>query len=179
MSNKESLQCLLNNQGYAHFPDGTYDEFATFLFLTSWYEEALFNETKPQNPKNSRDLCNTMFPVVDMNKFGEFGDHFSNRYLQKEAGKIICTSKFNKLQLSKSWKPVVFESLKSYVSGITDETLLFSYLQIAYRFRNNMFHGNKGLDRVQSYIREFEVINRFLLELMEQILDAKFKGYNG
>lgn len=43
---------------------------------------------------------------------------------------------------------------------------------ITYRFRNNMFHGAKGLINLSNYLRVLRMINQFMYMLLDHIYIA-------
>lgn len=159
--------CTINNR--------TYDACASFLFYTSWFEELLFNYRFRQGPDNDEKICCELFNLVELSQYDFFGDFCAGRYLTEEG----TTKYFRNLRLRQSDKPRVEQSLRKYKTNheYTWE-LLWSYLVITYRFRNNMFHGSKGLINLNEHVERFEIINQFMRKLIEDAVSNNYSGYN-
>ncbi len=156
--------------------DETFDECACFLFLMCWLEERLFNEKWQQKPQHTKKLCENLYSEIDIDKFDQFGKYFSCRYIDGEK----TTTAFENLKLDPRIVRSVEESLINYKNeGTKDEKLLIAYISIIYRFRNNLFHGTKGLENIPTYTKEFKMINNFLIDFLKKIYDIDYNGFNG
>lgn len=176
MHGKEQLYKLCRNKGGCNLNESTFQICATFLFYTSWFEELLFNDDKRQNPINDKKICKDVISKIYLSKYDWFGDYFCNRYVNDNKS---MKHTFNQLRLSPTYEKEVANALHSYCYNKTYSwELLWSYLQIVYRFRNNMFHGSKGLINLNSYVEQFEKLNSFLSQLLTEIIDLNYKGYN-
>lgn len=174
-SQKELLIEFCEQKGHCTINDCTYEICACFLFYTSWFEELLFNYKDRQGPKKNEKICKDMFDLIDFSKYDFFGSFFSERYITKNG----TSNDFRKLRLSNDDKPKVEQALRLYKTCHAHSwELLWSYLSITYRFRNNMFHGSKGLVNLNIYVKQFEVINQFMHQLISDIIDNNYKGYN-
>lgn len=173
-STKEELMNLLKKQGIGTVDDDTYTECANFLFLTSWFEELLFNDQKRQCPKNDAKICADLSSKIDLTCFDFFDEHFSARYFNKDE---TTTHFFNNLR-SKEPEKIRTPLLSFLKNKDRTQNLLYAYLMITYRFRNNMFHGSKGLINISKYLDEFKVINHFMCLLLTEVYKINYKGYN-
>ena len=180
---KEQLFKLCEEKGYCKLDDDIYSECANFLFYTSWFEELVFTNKKkerqcPENLKKiSIDLTDaTQEFRIDLNQFDSYGDHFSQRYLNSDNS---VRHAFNQLRIPKEFEDEIKSSLIAYKDNRErNSCLLWTYLMITYRFRNNMFHGAKGLISLSNYLREFRMINQFMYMLLYHILDTHYSGFN-
>lgn len=177
-STKDLLFDLVKKHGYELDVDA-YCECSNFLFFTSWYEELLFTSDKHQSPYTTRGLCHDLFEIVNMEKLDFYGDHFSDRYFPNlKDGMEQESHYFINLRLNEKYKKRIKDSLINFKKDSErNEDLLWAYLMIAYRFRNNMFHGGKGIINLKKYVEQFRVINRFLYILLSAIIEKGFRGY--
>lgn len=182
---KIQLLKLCKELGNCTLTERSYCECANFLFYTSWFEELLFTDEKRQYPDNDIQICADLVGEsdekhgIDLTVFDFFGDYFCDRYIQKNNEMHIATHHFSQLRLGDKYRDKVKESLVAYkVKKQRDKDLLFAYLMIAYRFRNNMFHGSKGLINIDAYTSQFEIINKFFFVLLQHIIRSGYKGYN-
>lgn len=173
---KQELLNFCRDIGGHNISDSTYYECANFLFFTSWFEEVLFNDDNKQNPNNDIKIADDLSQKIDLSVFDFFGDYFSARYIKND---ITTNHLFNNLKLSTKNAVKVSKSLIDYmVSKQRDKNLLWSYIMIVYRFRNNMFHGSKGLINLNNYVDQFSIINKFMKLLLIEIINKKYVGYN-
>lgn len=189
MTEKEKLFDLCRQKGYCNL-EPVFEQCAIFLFYTSWYEELLFNNKKERDPethkirspyqhnsKNDKIVCQALCHDYHINvrKYNSLGDYFSARYIDSNGQP---TRKFARLHLGVATNEV-FNNLTEYsTNGVLSWKLLWSYLQIVYRFRNNMFHGGKGMENLQGFNEEFEQINSFMHQFISDILKSEYKGFN-
>lgn len=160
--------CQINEQ--------TYYACANVLFYTSCYEEWLFSKDKQQSPNNTEVIANALAGQLDLTQYDAYGKHFCQRYLT--AGKT--NTKFKGLDLRGPNAPKVETALKEFQDHqVRDAQLLWAYLMIAYRFRNNMFHGNKKLKNINRYAEEFEILNRFWDQFLRDIHAIGYNGFKG
>lgn len=170
---------LCEKHGVPRMDRKVYVEWANFLFYTSWFEESLFTYKKRQSPENDMDICKKLITKININDYDYFGDYFCNRYIDENNK---TNDQFRKLNLSTSGpiqpKNITKEALINYkTQGTKDYKLLFAYLMIVYRFRNNMFHGSKGLINLVQYTEPISIINQFMNQLLEDIFTCQFKGF--
>lgn len=151
--------------------------FLSFMFFFNIFEAHLFENGHGVNDllkKINDDLLKESW--FNINDYSFYGDFFKQRYVNADGKQ---TSHFRLLQLNQSRKKAVFDILAKYKiaddnSNIPD--LFRAYLEIAYRFRNNLFHGSKGVHSLSQYTDCIEKINNLLYKLLT---DMKSNGFHG
>ena len=175
VSEKDKLLTFCSSKGHCNLHNKTYEACASFLFYTSWFEELLFNDIHRQCAQKNEKICQDLVVMIDISKYDFLGNFLSDRYIVGEN----TSGKFHHLKLNNSQKEDVRNALYLYKTNQThDWKLLWAYLMVVYRFRNNMFHGNKGLVNINEYVDPFCLFNDFLRLLIGDILDNQYKGYN-
>lgn len=175
MGTKEELFALCKKRGGCELDELTYQECANFLFLTSWFEERLFSDKMHQNPKNDEKICCELVHKINLSDFDFMGDHYCERYLKDDT----TTKEYRNLKLSKEVSEKVLKPLQNFQRKRERSwELLYAYLMIVYRFRNNMFHGAKGLINLNKYVKQFQINNQFLYKLIDIIFECGYYGYN-
>jgi len=118
-----------------------------------------------------KDLkAETWFKIRDYNEYGYF---FAERYIYGlDAEKL-----FDELGLEpKHIKPIVRKLLEKFPHYELEDDMLLAYMQIAYQFRNNLFHGSKSTVGLDIYMACFDKINWMMHRLLSDMLTYKFKG---
>lgn len=158
-----------------HLSERTYFACANFLFYTSCYEEWLFTACRQQNPSNTEVVANEMAAQIDLKPYDIYADHYCQRYLSENS----VTPPFHRLGLSPLHAGRVEVALREFQSHkVRDQHLLWACLMIAYRFRNNMFHGNKKMANLNCYATEFELLNRFWDQFLRDIVKVGYVGFH-
>jgi len=93
------------------------------------------------------------------------GRHFHERYQDK---KLLSNLLYGKKVKGLS---IILE--KPY-GKVDDFELLYFLLIVIYRYRNNIFHGNKGVDSWLQYRRQIQ----FCLDVMQQLISIREPYYN-
>jgi len=134
------------------------DETAThFLIAWSLFESRCFEGfAKPEKfHAFASDVTeNDAFQNED---FLESGKHFHSRYQDKH--------RYNNLMHRQS-SPKLKDILSTQFESLSDYQIIFMLLFIVYRFRCNIFHGNKG---VESWLKYKEQINLCLIVMQSLI----------
>lgn len=149
----------------------------SFLFVFNVFEAHLIkeNETAASARKeiSRRIVEKEWFNIQICDDFLLF---FKDRYINNESR---LNHKFGQLRLSGAVNRIETErgNAKSVLLDETDsaEKIMYCCLAISYRFRNNLFHGSKNILGLNLYYECFEVIIKFLKELMQQMLDNDFE----
>lgn len=178
MPSKQQLSTLTafcTEIGNCNITEDTYFACANFLFYTAWFEERIFTaeRDKRQSPSTSKIIAEQLFPQLDLTKYDQYGNYFVQRYL-------------NDPEASKHRHALQFQDIHSLESILIDyrdnqsrnSNLLWIYLMIAYRFRNNMFHGSKGLINLNKYREQFNLLNHFWDQLLRDINRIGYYGFN-
>ncbi|WP_443722415.1 hypothetical protein [Ruthenibacterium lactatiformans] len=173
MNTKDDLCKALSLYGVPQINNHVYEECANFLFLTSLYEERYFDNKHQHRSEGDRDMCKKLSKRLSLQDFKEFdfmGEHYCKRYIKEDGTE---THSFKNLRLPKDYYDTVKDALvkfktKDQCSAYTAD-LLFAYIMIVYRYRNNMFHGSKGIINLENYIEQFEINNLFMCKLIEKL----------
>ena len=146
----------------------------TFLMYFNIFESTFFKDDR----KYVRDRLLSLNDALNnegwfsVAKFDSFAKHFAERYNSKlPEGE----NRFNGLNLSRDDKSVLLSAITAVsINGCHHEKLLYFYLTIAYKFRNNLFHGEKSVEALGHYRDEFTYINQLLSQLMKDMADNNF-----
>ena len=139
------------------------------LMLSFNVFEAMFGQKPEQICKDLLE-CRDWFNVKDYDTYGKF---FVNRYFNEEGN-------YDNHKLFRDENSAVAIVVKDVIErlkeGEYDEKLFYAYLEIAYRFRNNLFHGGKDVLELGRYTDCFEMITWMMYKLLGDIVDNKFAG---
>lgn len=86
-------------------------------------------------------------PSFDVARLGETAEHFHKRYQDK----TLLHNLMQQPQVARM-DGLVKKSLASF----QPEDTIFFVATVVYRFRNNIFHGNKGVDTWLNYVEQIE-----------------------
>lgn len=109
--------------------------------------------------------------IILLSDYNFFAEHFSKRY---DSSNKDGNERFENLGLPHDKKHEAQNLLKNAARCTDPSLLLYCYLRIAYRFRNNLFHGSKGVEGLGQYSEEFENINHFMSKLMSDLAKYNF-----
>jgi hypothetical protein len=149
------------------------DTIFKFMLLFNVFEARLLIGSASQAlPKICTDLKNQNWFRID--EYDEYGKFFLERYTDGSDGSI----KFEQLKLSKKHNEYdeVKASFDNFKKGNRDDKLFLSYLRVAYRFRNNLFHGSKNALGLNVYVECFEKINWLMHKLLSDMVSNSFDG---
>ena len=105
--------------------------------------------------------------LLSREDFSYYAEYFRNRYLQDGHE----NERFDQLKFYKN------EDKQFVASALMDETkptndLVSALLMIVYRYRNNLFHGEKWLYNLHNQSENFQVANQLLARVLELLLCA-------
>ena len=101
---------------------------------------------------------------LDRARYLEFVEFFRDRYLRD--GNIEHA--FERLLMTNTESQVAVR--RALVGEAQDlNNIVFALLMIAHRIRNNLFHGNKGVETLHTQTELFRVVNRLLATFIEDI----------
>ena len=89
-------------------------------------------------------------------------DYFRSRYIENGE----TNSKFEKLNISNNKFKDIFKNILVNNNALEKEKILGISI-IAYRIRNNSFHGTKGLSEISNQKDTFEYLNKFLMGFLD------------
>ena len=169
MNKKKSDE--FNERGWLHFyyggatvPWDKFDNIKNFLFFWSLFERELCSKNA-----NVNRICNEIDNLVkartlNPKEFNRIYNYFQKRYTTK--GKI--NELFNQLRFGKSDRKVFVKTVLENDAPLINDVLK-ALLIIAYRLRNNLFHGTKRVELLSTQIDNFKVTN----ELLAKIISCK------
>ena len=134
-----------------------YVEARNFLFIWGLFESRFFPR------KNSFQFANVLsntskFTNINTALLDRVFAFLTNRYMNNNGF-------FNALKLSKKQKSFVSQTLSEANCPPVDKVAATIF--IIYRYRNNLFHGNKDILSIPSKKEIFEYANDFLLSCLE------------
>lgn len=142
------------------------DRVRNFSLLWNIFETYACNKNADINKISTAvDMINERQPI-DAGLFPEHIDYFSKRYFNEDLSpkEIFEGLKFRQGETDQYAKQMVTETL----TGVTESPSenLKSLLFILYRFRNNLFHGEKKVVRLNGQIDNFIVANDILTKVL-------------
>jgi hypothetical protein len=129
-----------------------------FTLLWNIFENELFN-THFSATKLRAWVDGNQF---DINLFEEDFNYFRERYTQEEYRFNIL---FPTRQGRENERGIVFNFLTNETTSIRNK--IYSLGMICYRFRNNLFHGNKQVEELPTQIENFIRVNNVLRNFLE------------
>lgn len=148
-----------------------YKTLLQFVMLFNLFEDKHFDCKSGERKKLerfSKELNKSR--AIKEETIKELLDFFHKRYVKNKNTYILFQTLFKKNENFGKES----ETLLRYIGEIDDyEKQLFLCLRIAYRFRNNLYHGNKKLLTLNNYEDCFKTINNSLFEVLEQLDDYK------
>ena len=152
------------------------DTLLTFMLLFSVFEAELFRDAVKRETK-CKEICEDLkhekwFDIKDYDKFGNF---FVERYMKD--GKYNDHHLFQGRRDHTDTGRIVQNAIEKLRKREYDDNLFYSYLEIAYRFRNKLFHGEKdALLDVNKQIDSLDKINWLMHKLLSDMVENKFIG---
>lgn len=136
-------------------------EIIDFVLLWSYFEDSqLGNYANMEQIRNYvHQLSDETLDQIELNSLLEY---FRDRYVDGDE----YTYRYGYLNLEKSGNPAEVEQmLLDKTTSSKDE--LIGCLGIIYRYRNNLFHGEKWKYRLQEQYDNFRRSNGLLLDILE------------
>ena len=124
--------------------------------------QSFYNENRINNASSTNLL----------NQLKEVKRHFKSIYIDENGNR---TFRFNSLQENKEEnKKGYSEQNMEYIERFLkakyeNEHAIENALSLSYKFRNNLFHGEKDIRYLDTYKEDFNVIRRFLISLMKYL----------
>ena len=127
-----------------------------FLIVWSIYEAKCFGGFVKVDKFN--EFVKGIIGTIDANRINDSAEYFHKRYQDKK--------KYQNLIHSKNGNPRFDEILKKAYTDLTVEEKIFLLTFVTYRYRNNIFHGNKG---ISSWLKYDKQIKKCIYVLQEFI----------
>ena len=152
----------------------------SFLLTFNLFEDWLFEKERGWNARMRISEKLVEAPWFNLEHYKEFAEFFSKRYITTENA---VNSHFRNLQLSKranDGNKSEYEIVKSVLLGEKNSAkdTIYAYFCIAYRFRNNLFHGNKQVLGLNIYDECFQVVIDFMCQIMDEMITNDFSLLN-
>jgi len=128
-----------------------------FALLWNLFESLCCNKFANMNKINN--LIDTKIDLFSQSEYQEFFDYYYNRYKNDNA-------KFSALKLRNGDKELVQKVLNDEYTDKNNQLKLI--LAIIYRYRNNLFHGEKNMQYIKLQKENFENANNFLMYFIEK-----------
>jgi hypothetical protein len=115
----------------------------------------------------TKKLAEKINSIIDSNLLNEIFQYFKNRYIENgDANDIFNRFDFGREPASTTYKNFVKDRLLK--EETTNQEKLQSLLYIAFRLRNNLFHGSKEVEKLYEQNENFKQINSLLMVIIEQ-----------
>ena len=153
-----------------------------FLFVFNIFESNFFEEPKYENTENgkkikTKSVSQRSYEIQefceDKNYPLEFLKRFQSHFKKVYDEKI---ERFESLRKAEDNPNGYDDKNMRHIEDFLIQSLennkkyaLRNALSLSYRFRNNLFHGQKRLDFLQEYKNDFEAITNFLINLMKYL----------
>jgi len=144
------------NNGNSKIEGNDIDEIRDFALLWNLFEALCCNKNANMSKINS--IIDSKIELFDEIKYQDIFDYFYNRYKND-------SRKFNALKLRNGEKELVKKILNDEYEDKNNR--LKFIMAIIYRFRNNLFHGEKDMKYIRLQKENFEKTNKFLMYFIE------------
>jgi hypothetical protein len=140
----------------------------SFSLLWNLFETKACNRTaNPNSIKRSVDAA-VLENRLNHEKYLTYVIFFRNRYIDENNN---FDNRFNNLGLTnEEHRQIVERTLQSNTNVLNSD--VYALLLIAHRIRNNLFHGNKNIQFLESQTDLFKVVNNLLADYIEDITNA-------
>jgi len=129
-----------------------------FLIYWSWFESKCFDENMQINkfrPFVNEVVVNKNF---DPDAFKKAGKYFHKRYQN--------STRFRELFNNRPEIPGFPDIINKKFEDIDNYDLLFMLVVVVYRYRNNIFHGSKGVESWLYYKEQIQLCNDIMWKLI-------------
>lgn len=135
-----------------------FDELRNFLLLWNLFEAELFSCDFRRN--KNKVIKKLQFDELLLNEVFIF---MQNRYSKDNV-------RFSKLKIrTKKERTKILQILQGGM--ISNEEKIYVVMTIIYRYRNNLFHGNKTIANAAGQTEMFEMANKFLISCLDKHQD--------
>jgi hypothetical protein len=160
----------INNKIHSSRIKEDFEQMESFCLLWNIFEKKVDNtSTTPLGLSRIEKFIKGNSQNVNINNsvIDSVFSYFQNRYIT--TGRI--NSKFEKLfrPQDSNWKARLISILTDNQMSSTTKEKIFGILIIAYRIRNNSFHGTKELPEIVDQKETFEHLNNFLMNFLDKL----------
>ena len=134
-----------------------------FLIVWSILESRCFDGYTKVNNLSGFARVVTENNAFQNDDFLEFGRYFHSRYQSKKRyNNLIYKNKNNSIEFN--------GIISTQFDILSDYQLIFMLLFVVYRFRNNIFHGNKGVESWLKYKEQIDFCRRIMQSIISLII---------
>lgn len=128
----------------------------TYLLIWPVFEQMLFGGFMKKG--DIQPVAQKYAPYYQELGVDVYVQHFHNRYQDH--------TRFRHLKHSDNY-PCVDKMLAQNITDLTDEEKLTLVIYVVYRYRNNIFHGNKGIESWSCYTTQIEMCLNFMMSILD------------
>lgn len=184
-SNKKQTDTDNNKQN--EFKDTLLKFLLTFnVFESEFFEEPKYFESndKDKKPvwKRCKDIQKTYNKIIRDNTYQstlsnnlkKFQHHFRSVYIDEDGNRTFrfASLQENKEISKKGYSEQNMKYIETFLkSKYENEHAVENALSLCYKFRNNLFHGEKSILYLEKYNEDFNAITKFLISLMKYLAE--------
>lgn len=160
MSEKEWLECKYQQE----LDEAKLTSIFYFSLIWNVFEKELCNKYA-NIKKHSSEISENQSSKVDNGILSNVFTHFQLRYIDKNGANKSFTEnlfKSNEDEIKNETYTILINK------DCTDTEKLKALLYIAFRLRNNLFHGEKEVDKLHDQNDNFKHINWLLMDLIDK-----------
>lgn len=137
----------------------------SFSLLWNLFEtKACSRQANPTSIRNSVNRAESE-GRLHRDKYAEYIDYFSNRYLGEGGLGLDGLGIANN-----NHRQTVERTLAGELQDLNN--IVYALLLIAHRVRNNLFHGNKDIESLDTQTELFHIVNNLLADYIEDITNV-------
>lgn len=162
---------LEDNMYYGNIDEAKLKNIFYFTLVWNIFEKECCNKNAliGTYPKK---LAEKLFDKIDVTVVNTIYDYFKNRYIvDSDVNDIFISFDFGKEHAAIEYKAFVQEKLLSHVPDNKEK--LQALLYIAFRLRNNLYHGIKKVEKLYEQNENFKQINTLLMAIVDNKRDCE------
>ena len=158
----EKLKAIIDKHtGNSNIDVSKYTKVRDFMFIWNLFEGIIFKTDYKRNKKNQPvHSLNISQSIID-DTIGYFRSRYANN-----------PNLFNALNLKSSDKPDLIKKVLNENNADKNDVIT-AINTIIYRYRCNLFHGIKQVDKLWEQSDNFEAANRYMIACLEAKFDIK------
>lgn len=151
---------LEKETGSGNFDLSKLESICYFTFVWNIFEKACFDKNASIRDMKAK-VTNGYFYLEEGTLNYTF-EHFQCRYYSEEDNEIVFHSNGDK-EITKNLFTKEHSTEKEKIEGV---------LRIIFRLRNNLYHGLKAIDKLETQNETFMMANKFLTKIIDNINTA-------
>lgn len=160
------LRWLEHNRHYENIDESKLKNIFYFTLIWNIFEKECcgYDGNIREHPEN---ISEAIHSKVNSEKIDTIFGYFQDRYItDAHTNQIFDDFKFSRNTNDNDYKQFVKNSLLS--SATTSKDKIKSLLYIAFRLRNNLYHGIKEVSKLYDQNENFKQINLLLMEIIDK-----------